>query len=128
MVDSNGNVGIIKGDATLYDFFFQLEVVAGMTAEEVDDNLLPEVEVAIANSLVPDLFPKQCGRRRNLQGSNGPGLQGRYLGLSTRPPDFVLNGCKSGSTVDRFHCMCCGLTETPHLSPVCPSYLFWELQ
>ena len=91
-VDSAGNVGYLVGDATLYDFFYQLEVVQGLSAEEVDDSLLKDVEAAMANALIPSLFPDQCGRqrhrRRRLQDT------GSYVGFSTRPPDFVLNGCK----------------------------------
>ena len=99
MVDGAGNVGSMKGDVTLYDFFYQLEVAAGITAEEVDDNLLKEIEVAMADALIPGLFPDQCSDGRKLQ-ENGdtPLLEGRYIGLSTRPPDFVLNGCTFGKS------------------------------
>ena len=90
-VNSAGNTGSLSGDATLYDFFYQLELVPGLSVEEINDTLLKEIEISMANELIPALFSDQCGRRkirRKLQES------GSYVGLSTRPPDFVLNGCK----------------------------------
>jgi hypothetical protein len=94
MVDAAGNVGSMKGDVTLYDFFYQLEVTPGMTAEDVDLNLLGDIEIAMANELIPVLFPEQCGDGRKLQVDMTTTVEGRYIGLSTRPPDFVLSGCK----------------------------------
>jgi hypothetical protein len=88
-VDGAGNWGIIQGDTTLYDFFYQLEVVPGLTAQQVDATLLGDVEVAMANAMIPGLFPQQCGRRR-LQIS-APTSANQFVGLSTTPPDFVLD-------------------------------------
>lgn len=94
-VNTAGMVGLMEGDRTLYDFFYQLQVAEGITAEEVDDNLLPEVEIAMANALIPRLFPHQCSGGRMLQDAMLVASEGRYIGLSTRPPDFVLSGCRS---------------------------------
>ena len=90
-VNSAGNTGSTIGDPTLYDFFYQLELVPGLSVEEINETLLKEIEVAMANALIPDLFPDQCGRRRKRRRLQDAGS---YVGLSTRPPDFVLNGCK----------------------------------
>ena len=90
-VNSAGNTGSMRGDATLYDFFYQLELVPGLSVEEINDTLLKEIEIVMADALIPDLFPNQCGRRRKRRRLQDAGS---YVGLSTRPPDFVLNGCK----------------------------------
>ena len=103
VVDSFGSVGSMAGDRTLYDFFYQLQVVEGMTAEEVDDNLLKNVEVVMANELIPDLFPELCGLRRKLQDNDSSTAGGYYVGLSTKPPDFVLYGCKLVFCIYPFH-------------------------
>jgi hypothetical protein len=89
-VDEAGNVGISRGDTTLYDFFYQLEVAPGFTAQQVDDNLLGGVEVAMVNAIIPGLFPQQCGRRQ-LQESTASTMESRYVGLSSNPPDLVLD-------------------------------------
>lgn len=89
--NSAGNTGSSNGDATLYDFFYQLEVIPGLSVEEINDTLLKEIEIAMANELIPSLFPAQCGTQLKLRRLQDTG---RYVGLSTRPPDFVLNGCK----------------------------------
>lgn len=91
-VDKSGIFGLQSGNITLYDFFYQLEVIQGITAEDVDLNLLGPLEIAMANLLIPILFPKLCGstgERRRLQDG-----QGQFIGLSTSPSDFVLTECE----------------------------------
>ena len=96
-VDKMGNIGSQTGDITLYDFFYRLEVIEGMTVQQIDDEFLPRLETTMANLLVPSLFPDLCGdgtieSRRRLQ--EIPTEKGRYTGLNVRPSDFVLDGCK----------------------------------
>jgi len=96
-VNAAGNTGSMDGDAFMYDFFYQLELAEELSAAEVDDTLLVEIEQAMANALIPDLFPMQCGTFHRVGGRGGRRkLQDspRYIGLTTRPPDFVLRGCK----------------------------------
>ena len=57
---------------------------AGVDATIVNDEILSNVEAVFANAMLPDLFPSLCTNRRRLQAD--------VVGLSSAPPDAVLNG------------------------------------
>jgi hypothetical protein len=71
------------------EFFYDVEVAPGVTADTLNDEILSKLEVAIANSLLPGLFSETCTRRRATVRRN---LQVNLAGISTKPPDTVLEG------------------------------------
>lgn len=92
LVDGNGLFGSMNGNSTAFYFFYQVEAVSGTTESKLDGGILDDIELTLIDFLIPTFFPNECGSggtTRKLQENDG-----RYFGLTSKPADFVLRGCK----------------------------------
>jgi hypothetical protein len=95
LVDLDGIYGSQDGDYIAIYFFFQVEAFPGITEAQMNAAILKDIEITIVDFLIPRLFVDDCGpttEERKLQPSAGT-TEG-YVGLSSKPADFVLRGCK----------------------------------
>lgn len=85
-VDDTGFYGDDTLPASKLEFFYEVQVTAGTTASDVNDQILGKVEKALVGSVLPDVFSGTCGdgvARRRLAS---------VTGISAQGPDLVLPG------------------------------------
>lgn len=88
---NQGMFGEVEGDSTTVSFAYELEV----SSEDVDieTEVLPELEQAIIDSILPEAFPDECG-------ADGSKQQLAIAGVSQDPMDSILEEYQCSSTVD----------------------------
>jgi hypothetical protein len=90
-VDSSGNIGQVAASGAELQFVYEVETTPEVDTAIMNNDILPKMDVAMVNYVVPIVFPSQCAnfligdavRRRNLQ-QDGP-----IVGMSTSPADVV---------------------------------------
>ena len=88
-VKSRGAFGTERGNKYIISYIYQLEVEPGTTLQQLEEVIIPSIEAATVNFLIPHMFEPLCGSFRRLQlGLLQPG-ETRYLGISTMPVDIV---------------------------------------
>jgi len=103
-----GLFGEVSENVNSVVFGYEIETAPGTTDEEIEEEILPAVELDLVNSLLPVLFPEECGPAtarnrkqrqllknrqaflRHLQGIDPPPGQ-VFVGISTQPPDTLLS-------------------------------------
>jgi hypothetical protein len=68
-------------------FAYEVETTPGVDKAEINLDIIPQIEKAILNSVLPELFADTCSEGR---------LRRRLAlsGISTRPSDSILTGGK----------------------------------
>ena len=93
-VNQQGSFGTPRGDKHVISYVYQLEVEPGTMLQQVEDKIIPSVEAATVNSMIPYLFEPLCGSFRRLQLELVQPPEPRYLGISTTPEDVILEDGK----------------------------------
>ena len=72
------------------NYFYEVETLADTPPSSLSNEILPKLEVAFIEALIPSLFDDclEQGRGRKLT----EGLDQDMLGISAFPPDIVTNG------------------------------------
>lgn len=85
-LDENGFYGDYWGFSAELVFFYEVSVNPRTESSEVQDEILPEVEMALVRKLLPNLFRDTCrnGTQRMLQLSN-------LRGISVLPSDLIMD-------------------------------------
>lgn len=86
-VNGNGVFGAESGDSSLVVFIYQVEVEPGTTPTHFEKIILPPMELAIVDLMIPSMFSNICGLFRRLMT-----VTGTYLGISALPNDHALSG------------------------------------
>jgi hypothetical protein len=81
----NGTFGNVAGDQLVVSWKYSVELTDDVSESEFTSVLLPELEIAMNNALIPTLFDVDC-RRRHLTTRR---LQGNIAGISARPNDSM---------------------------------------
>lgn len=89
-VNQQGSFGAPRGDKHVISYVYQLEVEPGTMLQQVEENIIPSVEAATVNSMIPSMFESLCGSFRKLQLELVQPPEPRYLGISTAPEDAIL--------------------------------------
>jgi len=97
-VSSDGIFGEISDNAlaTLpITYHYEMQTVAGTSAEKINNVILPELEKVIVESILHEVFPEECttiafGKRkqRKLDRSLNDRLD-KAIGVSMYPPDYI---------------------------------------
>jgi hypothetical protein len=87
-VDVTGFYGDATAPPSELDFFYQVEVVVGTTAGDLETEILDKLERSIINRILPTLFSDECARRIRIRRR----LQTTVSGISTQVADQVLEG------------------------------------
>lgn len=96
---TNGIFGVVdEGVSVTVDFAYEVEVSLDEKGNEtIQDNILPPLEKAIVDSILPIVFQEQCDR------TNGRRLRSQrrleVLGISQYPDDYIYDDCKCGSLI-----------------------------
>lgn len=98
-VNGNGVFGAERGDSSLVVFIYQVEVEPGTTPTQFETTILPHMELAIVDLMIPSMFSNICGLFRRLMT-----VTGTYLGISALPNDHVLSGGMQLSTGSKQTC------------------------
>ena len=97
LVDEDGNFGTEEmGERVSIYFFYQVETIPGITETMMNSVVLNDIEITLVDFLIPRLIDEcslSMDRQQATSGSNGS-TNGRYVGMSANPSDFVLRGCK----------------------------------
>jgi hypothetical protein len=88
-IGSNGAFGITTARWREFEFFYQAETTSSMTSSFFEEAMLPLLESAIADRLLPLLFKHCRESRRTLQRAAG---SCEAQGYSRLPIDKVLPG------------------------------------
>ena len=95
---SFGQIGRVENIVRV-EYMYEMELVDGTTTTDVENNILPSLERTFVDSIIPALFPDECGtrdggggRRRRLMTTTNYSVRRRLrvVGLSSNPPDEVL--------------------------------------
>lgn len=84
-VTNNGVYGSVAGDQAPVSFGYSVELDQDLDQQEFENMILPALEVAFNDALVPTLFEVEGCERRRRRLDDDSGIEG----LSTRPPDTV---------------------------------------
>mmetsp|Transcript_25026 Transcript_25026/g.59487 ORF Transcript_25026/g.59487 Transcript_25026/m.59487 type:complete len:451 (+) Transcript_25026:244-1596(+) len=116
---SFGEIGLVENIVRV-EYMYEMELVDGTTPSDVEDDILPSLERTFVDSIIPLLFPDECGtrdgggsRRRRLNTNYSVRRRLRVVGLSSNPPDEVLGdvSCQApvsaeiGRTTDTTTCV-----------------------
>lgn len=85
-VGVSGVYGSDGGNKTIIGFKYQVEFNPDI--EESIDNILPALEIAVVDQVLPVLFGTQCNRRQRMLRSTP------IIGASTSPRDLALKECE----------------------------------
>jgi len=87
--------GTDRGVKYVVNYSYSLEVETGTTLEKVEQVIVPAIERAAVNKMIPEMFNSLCGSSRGLQSGLLPiELDPLYLGITSLPSDFVLRDGK----------------------------------
>ena len=89
----SGVFGEIDGEPLVVSFNYAVELVEGTSESEFTSLLLPDLEVAMNDAILPTLFPEcatTTARQRRVSSKNRK-LMGTIAGISTRPFDSIEN-------------------------------------
>ena len=89
----SGVFGDIDGEPLVVSFNYAVELAEGTSESEFTSLLLPDLEVAMNNAILPTLFP-ECSNTTTTQrrvSSKQRELIGTIAGVSTRPFDSISN-------------------------------------
>jgi hypothetical protein len=89
-VSNDGVYGDIDGVATTIGFAYYLE--SSTTEKLIESTVLPELERAIIDSLLSEVFAEECGGRRHLRVDRR--LQNEIFGISKNPVDLIMDDGK----------------------------------
>jgi hypothetical protein len=81
----NGTFGNLTGDQLVVSWKYAVELTDDVSESEFTSVLLPALEIAMNNALIPTLFDVDC-RRRHLTTRR---LQGNIAGITARPNDSM---------------------------------------
>lgn len=106
-VSIEGQFGTKRGDEHVVGYVYQLEVEPDTRFQQVENEILPSVESATVNSMIPSMFVPLCGSSRKLQLELVQPPESRYLGINTTPKDEILEDgkkCPRLNTSIQDHC------------------------
>ncbi|CAB9497851.1 expressed unknown protein [Seminavis robusta] len=84
---TQGTFGSLRGDPTVATYIYQVETQPEITRQQFQTEIIPQIELATADGMVPYIFGQLCNLfRRELQQANS-----MYLGINIRPSDEVLD-------------------------------------
>lgn len=83
----DGNYGPQEGDAVSVFFFYQVEASPGTTETQINGIILDDIEITLLDFMIP-IFFQQCGTTAETTRREAS----RYIGMSSKPADFVLRG------------------------------------
>ena len=99
---SFGQIGLVENIVRV-EYMYEMELVDGATTYDIENDILPSLERSFVNSIIPALFPDECGtrdgdndndRQRRLKTTTNYSVRRRrrlrVVGLSSNPPDEVL--------------------------------------
>jgi hypothetical protein len=88
----SGVFGEIDGEPLVVSFNYAVELVEGTSESEFKSLVLPDLEIAMNDAILPTLFPEcsTTARRRRVSFTNRH-LMGTIAGISTRPFDSIEN-------------------------------------
>mmetsp|Transcript_6593 Transcript_6593/g.8358 ORF Transcript_6593/g.8358 Transcript_6593/m.8358 type:complete len:628 (-) Transcript_6593:326-2209(-) len=99
----NGEFGTISSNVNIVAFYYQIESEPN-PSESVEDNILPDVEIAIANLLIRYFFGSCPNNRSNIRKlANIRKLEdivgGTVVGVSSKPNDVIISdSCEPNTT------------------------------
>lgn len=85
----DGNYGSQEGDAVSVFFFYQVEASRGTTETQINGIILDDIEITLLDFMIP-IFFQQCSATAETTRSSREA--GGYIGMSSKPADFVLRG------------------------------------
>lgn len=82
-----------RGDQNFVVYIYQVETEPQITQQQFATQLLPQMELATANGMIPYLFGRLCGLFLQRQQQLAPLVDGKsfFLGINMNPPDRVLD-------------------------------------
>ena len=88
---SDGIFGAVDDASDLVvGFSYELEVSgADQSDDSIQENIMPSLEKAIVDSILPTLFADQCGSTRRLRVSR----RLEVVGISKYPDDYIYDDC-----------------------------------
>jgi hypothetical protein len=89
-----GNFGATaRGDQNFVVYMYQVQTEQQITRQQFATILLPQLELAIVNGMIPYLFGRLCGLFLQRQQQVAPLLHGKsfFLGVSMNPADRILD-------------------------------------
>ena len=94
---TDGVFGAVDGESVSVDFAYELQVSGEDQSNlSIQDNILPSLEKAITDSILPVIFKDECDR------SNGRRLRFQrrleVIGISQYPDDIIYDDCTYGIT------------------------------
>jgi hypothetical protein len=91
---------IARGDQNFVVYIYQVETEPQVTQQQFVTQLLPQLELATTNGMIPDLFGRLCGLFLQRQQQSTPSVIDKsfFLGISMNPPDRVLDNGKRSLT------------------------------
>jgi hypothetical protein len=93
LADVDGLYGTTEGDSVSIYFFYQVEAIAGTSETSMNSRVLADLELTLVDFMILKIFRDDCGgSERKLQADAS--ATGQYVGISSKPADFVLRGCK----------------------------------
>jgi hypothetical protein len=96
-ISTDGTFGVVSGTAetdVTVSYMYEMETVPGVKKEMIDSVILPQLEKAIVDSVLQDIFPGGCV---------GTGVGKRHLrlqrrltvtGITMNPSDFINEECE----------------------------------
>ena len=94
LAKTDGSYGSDDGDRVPIYFFYQVEAIPGTTETLMNGVVLDDLEITLVDFLLPRLFD-ECSSSAQASTLESPiQRNGRYVGISSNPADFVLRGCK----------------------------------
>jgi hypothetical protein len=96
----DGGFGSTNGDQVQLPFFYQVEAAPGTTETQMNGAILGDIEITLLDFMIPVFF-SDCRTPTPASGTaENPGsYPGEFVGLSSKPADFVLRGCEFHWTV-----------------------------
>ena len=85
----DGVFGSQDGEQVNAFFFYQVEATPGTTETQLNGIILDDIEKALLKLLVPFFFSECVAASKTTKSHSGS-----YMGMSSKPADFVLRGCK----------------------------------
>jgi hypothetical protein len=86
--------GSSEGNEQPLAFYYQVETLPILDrVDDANEEIIGKVETSISKRLLPSLFVEQCASiERTAKGKNPRHRRLEMMGLSSKPPDTVLQG------------------------------------